>query len=68
MLGEPCLSMQVCEEWFIRMRPMLLRLSFATDKHSSTVAYAFGLLRTAKVQLKTLLAETKAASTTKVTL
>ena len=44
----------------------MLRLSFATDKHSSTIAYAFGLLQTGKVQLKALLAETKAANATKV--
>ncbi len=66
--GRKIVVLQVCEEWFNRMRPLLLRLSFATDKHSSTVAYACGLLQTAKAQMKALLAESKAASATKVKL
>ena len=58
--------MQVCEEWFNRMRPLLLRLSFATDKHSSTIVYAYRLVQAAKAQLKVLLADMKASDAVKV--
>lgn len=48
------------------MRPLLLRLSFATDKHSSTIAHAYGLVQAAKAQLKVLLANAKDSDAAKV--
>lgn len=54
-------DLQVCEEWFNRMRPLLLRLSHATAKHTSTIGHAYTLLNMLKVQMRTFLAEPRPA-------
>lgn len=50
------------------MRPLLLRLSYAADKHSSTIAYAYSMLSLLKSQMRNLLAEPKKAGSSEASL
>ena len=52
--------MQVCEEWFTRMRPLLLRLSVAAEKHTSVIHHSHATLVGLKLQMRALLAEHEA--------
>ena len=52
--------MQVCEEWFARMRPLLLRLAVAVDAHPAVLSHATAQLADLKGQLRAMLAEPKA--------
>ena len=54
------LRVQVCEEWFARMRPLLLRLAVAVDAHPAVLSHATAQLADLKGQLRAMLAEPKA--------
>ncbi len=49
--------MQVCDDWFARIRPLLLRLSLVADKHTSVIQHAHATLAGLKQQMRAILAD-----------
>ena len=48
--------MQVCEDWFARMRGLMLRASVQVDHHHAVIYHAYARISELKGQLRTLLA------------
>lgn len=48
--------LQVCEDWFVRMRPLLLRTSAAAAMHHATIRHGLRRLADLKHQMQGLLA------------
>lgn len=52
-------GLQVCEEWFARIRPLLLRLATLVDAQSAVISHSFARITELKAQLRALLAAPK---------